>query len=220
MNSLLGAAGLAEHTLGLQSLLLATGLTLHIVGIAGTTSIGTIVGNIEEEPHKCEMLYVRCASQCSIRACWLMRLWLWLAVFLAVWSGDTAAFGLMLCRAAGLHCTTRSLCRCFSLLVVASIDFQGLLSTLHHRLLCLCSLLLPLFAPKMTQSERMDLLADFVRQPSTLADLRQRPGSTVREKLRRKDPTELSWYQFLQRTALDKIRSRRLHRLSYNIFYK
>ena len=83
--------------------------------------------------------------------CTIIRRWQWLAIILAVSLGDTAALVLYLSMVSCLHCTTLALCRTLSVLYVACIDFQGLLSTQHHILLCLFSFIAPLFPPKATR---------------------------------------------------------------------
>ena len=51
--------------------------------------------------------------------------------------------------------------------------------------------------------ERLAALAAFVRQPEKLAELRQRNGNNLREKLGRQTQLEKKWYDFLHRTALE-----------------
>ena len=56
-------------------------------------------------------------------------------------------------------------------------------------------------APKLTKLQRLSRLAEFVHEPSKLAELRNREGSSLREKLRQLNPEERTWYQFLLRNV-------------------
>ena len=51
--------------------------------------------------------------------------------------------------------------------------------------------------------DRLEQLAAFVRQPEKLAELRQRNGNNLREKLGQQTPLEKKWYLFLHRTVFE-----------------
>ena len=61
-------------------------------------------------------------------------------------------------------------------------------------------------APRSSKSKRLQDLVDIVKQPGNLEELRQRAGTTLKEKLRPKhagETTWRTWYDFLQRNVFE-----------------
>ena len=58
-------------------------------------------------------------------------------------------------------------------------------------------------APKLSKSQKLTELKQFMQEPSKLAELRKRVGGTLREKLRAHNPAERRWYDFLSRNVFE-----------------